>query len=427
MSVEMQNEIIADVFKNKKELLTPEFCRILAQIRQEHAFAAPGIRYGFWANNLRPELKDNQPVLNEKGEQQYRHHGNANLQEFGDPGTGYNDHTPEEYKYTPIQALRGLEDQIGFRKGQGILSLGDIENRTDLSQEQKQAICALQSFAYAEAAEGPVVTSVQGANPKSFFRTTEIFSIMNNPNITGIQILSEDMDKVNKNGIGKITLSKVLDKKEGYHTLRDEWVESAIKQYQKIENSLNNSSPEKQHSLKAAMDSAREILAREQALAEHMQNETHPFSKNGFYDKDKAPQYDDNDRARERKRCQNIEAILVGKKDIEKTHTLEQKNAFKRDLDAKKMDSIDKVLYTSLRHVLPNMDPHQAKDPEKIGMCIKSLTTYKPQTVEHLKANIKSMNTRTVLSKSVEEPTPRYTTSRDHDLKKPSFGRGWTS
>lgn len=110
-----------------------------------------------------------------------------------------------------------------FEGKNNVVTLNEYEKRSDISAEVIIAVCALNSSAYANSANNTIMASVKGASINSFFRTNELPVIMNNPNITKIINVSREDPE-----------GTVYKKKEAYHIMRDEWLEKAIDQYQKI-------------------------------------------------------------------------------------------------------------------------------------------------------------------------------------------------
>ncbi|MEY3196648.1 MAG: hypothetical protein RLZZ59_14, partial [Pseudomonadota bacterium] len=294
-----------------------------------------------------------------------------------------------------------------------------IEINPDLSSEEKNLICALQSLLYAKAAQGNVVTSVQGANPDSFFRTTEIYSIMNNPKITAIQIMSEDMVEASKrpDGIGTRTLGPPLDKKIAYHMLRKQWMDSAIEKYEMAQQNLLDASDAQKPLCTSAFTSAYEALRKEQEIAKYMYNEPSPFSKKGFYDKDLAPEYDAEDRKQETERIVKIQKILDKTAPYIMTNLEDERKVsedkiqnYVTELNKKEMGDVDKILIVS-KTIIESMNKEYAKDLEKIGKAIDSCEGCKTQ--EDVKSKIKllekSYKVRETLKKSQTMDTPTST------------------
>ena len=86
MTQETDQKVVADVLSNPElmEVLQhPWVLQTLAHYAKK-TFHSPDTRYGFWANNLRPEIKDKAPVIDNDGKPIYRHHGHENLREFDD-------------------------------------------------------------------------------------------------------------------------------------------------------------------------------------------------------------------------------------------------------------------------------------------------------------------------------------------------------
>jgi|GEM_PF-6518747 len=388
------SDVLSETLKDPKLSLLlnhPISLRILSHYAKG-SFDAPDLKYGFWANNLQPAIENNAVVFKD-GKQVYRHHGHENLSNLHNEHKDYQENNigDKDDNRGSITLYNAFESLTGFKDSKDkIPNLSEVETDPNLSSVEKQFICALQSMVYARSAHDTVITSVQGAGINSFFRTAEIDTIMNNPNITKIQILSENMTEAQKshNGIGTVTLSSEIDKKKAYHMLRDEWVESAAEKYKQAEQGLikayETQNVQESHKIKATAIflSARENLSNECAIAEQKKEQTHPFSRNGFYNKDTSPQYDNDDKIQETKRItlatsslkstpQHI-LDLIPKEELKNSDSKIQ--AFKTALSVTTMSDMDKALYTSI-HTVSAISDHplyaaHARNPESIGKII---------------------------------------------------------
>jgi hypothetical protein len=421
MSDHKSDNIIKEVLSDQKLYALLEHPLFLQTIAHEAkgSFVVEGVRYAYWANNLCPDKHDGKTVfsseqpgkkvyfdevhkrfIDEKHDtlldqdpasykQIFRHHGHENIREFGD-------NIPRKYPeidrtssddQTGIMVLNNFETQTGDKKEKKILDLAEIEQDPSLSPQVKELLCASQSFLYAKAGRGNIVTSVQGASPHSFFRTTEIFAIMNNPNITGMQILSENKEeaRISPDGIGTRTLSAPVDKKTGYHMLRDEWVESAVAKYDIATKNLLSAQKSEITKFTELFISAREELIKEQEIAKCMSVQTHPFTKKNLYDKNLSPQYDDADKTKESGRIANIQKIL----DSTPSALMSQIDANASDAKIKgfvdnllndKMHDVDKILFT-VTQITSQMNTEHAKDQKRIAAAIVHCREYADQSI----------------------------------------------
>jgi hypothetical protein len=150
--------------------------------------------FAFWANDIE---RDQEGKFIE-------HHGKATALNFQKQSV--NNGT------TPVVLMEDFEGE------KNVLVLNDYEKRTDISPFILSAVCA--SASYAKSVQDTILTSVKGAAINSFFRTNELPVIMNNPNIKTIINVSRDDPQ-----------GKFYSKKEAYHVLRDEWLETTIKEF----------------------------------------------------------------------------------------------------------------------------------------------------------------------------------------------------
>ena len=67
--------------------------------------------------------------------------------------------------------------QGGEELEKGVLQLMHVEESTTIPEPSKQAIYAMASRGFALSSGDEVRTSVQGAAPHSFFRTTEVYAL----------------------------------------------------------------------------------------------------------------------------------------------------------------------------------------------------------------------------------------------------------
>jgi hypothetical protein len=141
----------------------------------------------------------------------------------------------------------------------GVLSLDELE-RSNIDRSVLSAACAIASYSYASSASGTVMLSVKGAAPSSFFRDVEFPVIIGNDKVEKVIIASKDDPE-----------GKEMSKSEGYHYLRDEWLESSIKRY--------NSAKENAASNPRALEEASKQFAQEMVLAEKTSKKIMPFSK----------------------------------------------------------------------------------------------------------------------------------------------------
>lgn len=302
-----------------------------------------------------------EPIKDDAGRIKTKHHGEANLT-GSIIGQEQDPNKKTIFRMGDYEGLSGLVHEVGKNNP---LNLNEIEGREDISQDLKGALCTVASLIYAMESHETVVTSVQGANPKSFFRTTEIFAIMNNPKVKYIEILTENMSKVGADGHGPISSSKPLSKNEAYQILRDEWLDSSIKKFEKASKDYKKVSQEyekvskeqeklskeyeeykqksqdhtpesdKSHTealasagqlyesgkkalasarqleelSKNALASARQNLVEEHIIAKTMSISTHPFTKDILYPANEDIAYKEEDREREVERMRKIQNI----------------------------------------------------------------------------------------------------------------------
>ena len=284
----------------------------------------------FWANNY--------DVVNKK------HHGHDNaLKHVSDAA----------HSGKPVLLLEHYE-------GKEVPELMKVEASDVIPQNAKDFMYACSSRNFASEANDEVRTSVQGASPYSFFRTTELYVVMNNPAINTITILTEGED-------GKVT-TQSMPKQEAYHALRDEWIDSSIAKHEKAAQEKRNAQKElrkvkakllsekdesKREKISTRLDEAKnkldtaekllesseKVLATEYAVSRHTLHQEQPFSKGGLYQE--SPKYSEEDKKKETARLWRF-----NKAASKSPHLTELFHARYEEYNPNQMTTSDKAIYT---------------------------------------------------------------------------------
>jgi hypothetical protein len=392
----IKDPIVSEVFNDGKKLSVLESSKVSTTINAvfDESFDAHGKgemqEYVYWANAFLPKMVPKMtPVMievdgsrvhevDDKGNPKYTlardakgstihtqeldkeghhvfiHHGNVNARQY-------------EWDNTNRAVM------MSSLEGGKIQPLDEVESDPTLTVQQKRSICALSSFAYARNARGTVTTFVQGANSNSFFRTTELVALMNNSNVHSIKIGTEDLSKPIDGDINRGTKQcEEYSKMEGYHNLREGWVDSAIQRYNDCKRQYDDFNEARKRDANIPenllyhnnLKSAIEGVASEVGLVQHMINpqNKYPFRKGVHKDNDDSPEYTVNDRKLEQGRLNKLNSILPDlRKDMDLINDVEQKrksnsvtksfdqmsDEYKNKLDKSEMNDVEKIVYTA--------------------------------------------------------------------------------
>ncbi len=262
---------------------------VIHTIESSKYFKSDGSTHAFWANDV-----DRNPDGSVK-----THHGREMALHF--------------QASHPKKNVRLMQNYEGTN---GIFVLDEYEKRKDVPKPIIDAVGAFSSISFAKNSGESVVTSVKGASISSYFRTVELPVIMRCEHISKIHNISrEDPEGV------------TYPKKEAYHVLRDEWLESSKKRF------LNVEIPEKTASeaQKAVYNSALKDFASEIATSRYLARDgKHPFGL------DEHAKYTKEDKEIERerwKKCQDlVEELKVTHPDLEAAVKKEFYSKMRKDM-----------------------------------------------------------------------------------------------